>query len=228
MSGNRLLVIAHRAGNSLDTLQAAEAAGAGWVEADVWAHRGRLEVRHTKTMGPIPLLWDRWRLEPANRPRLTLDALVRAAKPETMLLLDLKGSATALVPLASSTLDQLAPERPYTVCSRNWDLLDAYPRGPHVRVLYSAGNVRELRAALQHLTRPRTDGISIHARLLSAEVVGRLRERAGLVVSWPVNTLALANRLRSWGVDGVSTDRLEIVRALCEKQRPSTGDMPLR
>lgn len=214
MSGHRLFVIAHRAGNGLDTLRAAETAGALWVEADVWAHRGRLEVRHTKTMGPIPLLWDRWRLELANRPQLTLDALVRSAKQETTLLLDLKGSAPDLVPLASSTLDELAPQRPYAVCSRNWDLLDAYPRGPRVRVLYSVGSAPELRAALQHLAQPRTDGISIHARLLTAEVVAHLREQAGMVISWPINTLALAERLQSWGVDGVSTDRLEVVRAL--------------
>jgi hypothetical protein len=214
MSGHGLFAIAHRAGNGLDTLRAAETAGARWVEADVWAYRGRLEVRHTKTMGPIPLLWDRWRLELANRPQLSLDAVVRSAKSETTLLLDLKGSAAALVPLVSSTVDELAPHRPYAVCSRNWELLDAYPRGPRVRVLYSVGSAPELRAALQHVAQPRTDGISIHARLLTPEVVTGLRERAGMVISWPVNTLALAERLRSWGVDGVSTDRLEIVRAL--------------
>ncbi len=217
-----LLVIAHRAANGLETLRAAQQLGAEWAEADVWAYRGRLEVRHTKTMGPIPLLWDRWRLESAMRPRLALRDVV-AATNSTTLLLDLKGSGRGLVSMVGSTMDDIAPGRPYAVCSRNWDLLDAYPRAPHVRVLYSVGSASELRGALAHLTQPRTNGISIHARLLSADVVARLRERAGMVISWPINSLALADRLRSWGVDGVSTDRLDLVPALRASGRDDTG-----
>ena len=46
------LAIAHRSGNHLERLQPAVAAGADLIEADVWLHRGKLEVRHLKTLGP--------------------------------------------------------------------------------------------------------------------------------------------------------------------------------
>ena len=46
-----LLHVAHRAGNTPDLLTAALADGADLVEADVHLYRGRLEIRHTKTMG---------------------------------------------------------------------------------------------------------------------------------------------------------------------------------
>ena len=55
------VVIAHRAGNSLERLAGAGAV-ADVVEADVHLFRGRLEVRHAKTLGPFPRLWERWYL----------------------------------------------------------------------------------------------------------------------------------------------------------------------
>ena len=56
----RLLAVAHRAGNSLSGLQRARELGVDVVEADVHLRRGRLEIRHLKTLGPLPWLWDRW------------------------------------------------------------------------------------------------------------------------------------------------------------------------
>jgi hypothetical protein len=47
------ITIAHREVNSIVTLRAAEAAGVDVIECDLWLHRGRLEVRHSKTLGPI-------------------------------------------------------------------------------------------------------------------------------------------------------------------------------
>ena len=84
-------VVAHRAGNDLGILRRAEALAPRLVEADLHLRRGRVEVRHLKTLGPLPLLWDRWRLAPGWRPRLELPALLEAAAPGTELMLDLKG-----------------------------------------------------------------------------------------------------------------------------------------
>ena len=63
------LAIAHRAGNSLAGLHAANELGVDVIECDVHRHRGHLEVRHLKTAGPLPFLWDRWELAPASAPR---------------------------------------------------------------------------------------------------------------------------------------------------------------
>src|SRR5437763_5061456 len=74
--GRQPLLIAHRVGNSPSAIPAAVAAGADLIEADVHLYRRRLEVRHTKTMGVLPWLWDRWYLVPAATERLVLAALV--------------------------------------------------------------------------------------------------------------------------------------------------------
>ena len=67
------LAIAHRAGNSLEGLRTANALGADVIECDVHEHRGRIEVRHLKTAGPLPFLWDRGQLVSASAPRLGSD-----------------------------------------------------------------------------------------------------------------------------------------------------------
>ena len=55
-------LVAHRAGNDLALLRRAEERGITHVEADLHLFRGRLEVRHLKTVGPLPILWDQWTL----------------------------------------------------------------------------------------------------------------------------------------------------------------------
>ena len=84
------VVIAHRAGNSLERLAGAGAV-ADVVEADVHLFRGRLEVRHAKTLGPFPRLWERWYLLEPDAPRLLLEEVLAAAHPGIALMLDLKG-----------------------------------------------------------------------------------------------------------------------------------------
>ena len=54
-----MLAIAHRSGNTVAGLRSALDLGVDLVEADVHAYRGRLEVRHLKSMGGLPWLWDR-------------------------------------------------------------------------------------------------------------------------------------------------------------------------
>ena len=82
-------IVAHRAGNELARLRAAEALRLPLVEADVHLFRGRLEVRHRKTLGPVPILWDRWELAPPWTPRLRHDVRLAAPAPGPELLPDL-------------------------------------------------------------------------------------------------------------------------------------------
>src|SRR5437762_473370 len=96
LSSIRPLTIAHRAGNDPARARLAIEAGVDVLEADVWRHRGRLEVRHTKTMGRIPLLWDRWSLERGWGARLELEALLELLPPSSAIMLDLKGNAPEL------------------------------------------------------------------------------------------------------------------------------------
>ena len=118
------LLIAHRAGNEPARLRAAERAGADVIEADLHLRRGRLELRHLKTAGPLPLYWDRWALAPPWRRFDDLDDLLAAARPETALMLDLKGSDPAAARMLSAALSRAARRRARFVSAREWPLLD--------------------------------------------------------------------------------------------------------
>lgn len=196
-------VVAHRAGNDLARLQQAEQLGVDLVEADVRLWRGRLEVRHLKTAGPLPILWDRWRLANPFAPRLELRDLLVGALPETELLLDLKGRNRRLAELV---LDALPTGLHVTVCARSPRLLDPFAGCEHVRVFQSIGTRRQLRALLGKMDALPVDGVSIHERLLDERVVAELRRRGSIVMSWPVNTLQRAHELALLGVQGMISD----------------------
>jgi glycerophosphoryl diester phosphodiesterase len=210
-------LVAHRAGNDLSRLREAARLGAALVEADVRLCRGRIEVRHLKTVGPLPILWDRWRLANPFASRLQLAELLAAA-PATELLLDLKGRNGRL---ASAVLELIRPRlasRRLTVCSRSWHMLEPFAGVPGVSLVHSVGSRRQLRA-LRRLSAARPlHGVSIHERLLDRATVRDLRARADLVMTWPVTTLERARELAAWGVDGLISENLELARPLHERR----------
>lgn len=214
MRADRPAAIAHRAGNDLDSLKAAANSGADVAEADVWLYRGRLEVRHTKTVGPVPVLWDRWELASGWAPRLDLETLLRATPPGIELMLDLKGTDRRLPPAVIEVASRVISERTYTVCSRNWALLEPFRDVTHVRVAHSAGSAAQLRALDARLDRWPESAVSIHQRLLTPEVVRALRDRGAPVVTWPVNSRELLHRLVGWGVSGAISDSLTLVQEI--------------
>jgi hypothetical protein len=198
-------LVAHRAGNCLAELRATELLGAELVEADVRLYRGKLEARHLRTVGPLPILWDRWRLAAPWSRRLQLRELLEATVLETELVLDLKGSKREV---AEKTLEAIRPflgARRFTVCARAWPLLEPFAGLP-VRRLHSIGTESELRRFLERFAADRLDGVSIHERLLRPDTVAQLRSIADVVLTWTVNRPARASELVHLGVDGIVTD----------------------
>lgn len=202
--------VAHRAGNDLAQLRAAEDVGLDLVEADIRLFRGRLEVRHLKTLGPIPVLWDRWRLANPFAPCLRLDELLAATGPRTELMLDLKGRNPRLAGDVLAALQPFLGASRLIVCARGWALLEPFEGLPGVRTVHSAGNARQLRALLRLGRGRRLQGISVHERLLDPDTVAELRGVADLVLTWPANAAGRARELVAMGVDGLITDRLEL------------------
>jgi glycerophosphoryl diester phosphodiesterase len=198
-------IVAHRAGNRLSDLHAAERLKPTLVEADVRLYRGRLEVRHLKTAGPIPILWDRWKLEASWHRRLQLHELLAATAAETELILDLKGPRKRLAEDVLRALEPYLGERRFTVCARWWRLLEPFTGTP-VRRIHSVGNARQLRAAFRRFAGQRLEGISIHERLADRETVSSLREITDFVMAWPVNEPERARSLLRLGVLGLITD----------------------
>ena len=218
---SRRFVVAHRAGNDLGVLRSAEALGVDFVEADVRLFWNRLEVRHAKTVGPLPILWDRWRLENPLTPRLGLDQLLGALAPQTRLLLDLKGRDRRLPDAVLGALGRHPDVRSPTVCSRSWQLLEPF-RERGYRTVYSVGSAAQLRA-LSRLGAGRLDAVSVHRKLLDADVVRELRRRAGVVLSWPVNTVDHARALLEWGVQGLITDTSDVAGWMVDRRTAVAG-----
>jgi glycerophosphoryl diester phosphodiesterase len=209
-AGSGPFVVAHRAGNDLRSLRRAETAQVAIVEADLHLYAGRVEVRHLKTMGPMPLLWDRWKLAPAWTPRLQLDRLLDTASRSTALMLDLKGRDVRLAIRVAEALRQ-RPRDTTLCCSQNWTLLAALRDVADVRVVHSVGSARQLAALRKYAAKQSVSAISIHKRLLDPRRVDELHRQADVVMTWPVLDPVEAHRLAGWGVDGLITQQYEAV-----------------
>jgi glycerophosphoryl diester phosphodiesterase len=202
------VTVAHRAGNDPAGLVAAVAAGVDRVEADVHLFRGVLEVRHAKTVGPVPVLWDRWELHAPWTPRVTLAAVLDAADCD--LYLDLKGGDPRLGPATVAAV-RARHGRDLVVASRRWAHLARLRGAPGVRLVPTVGQRFELRRLLGRAAPGAFDAVSVHVRLLNESVAGPLRERFGMVYGWPVNDAATAERLRALGVRGLIGDDLGVL-----------------
>jgi hypothetical protein len=209
-----MLAVAHRAGNDLDVLQEAARLGADVIEADVHLHRNRLEVRHQKSLGPLPWLWDRWELYPASQERLMLDHLLDALPLGQTVMLDLKGVGQ-VGPRTLGHLHERSVEHPLLVCARWWPSALAFREVRWARVLLSARGRTEVARLRRHLrTSPPPYGVSVHLSLLTPALVDEIQARGTLVLSWPVDDTASLTRAQALGIDGVITKDLEIVKEL--------------
>ncbi len=210
-----LLAIAHRAGNSLAGLHEANLLGADVIECDVHAHRGRLEVRHLKTAGPLPFLWDRWELASASAPRLGLTELLDADRRGTTFMIDLKGRSVSTGSAVAELLHERAHEHPVLVCGRYWPAVEAVARLPYARPVLSARNRAELGALLRRVDavgRTAPYGVSVHRSLLDAPVVARFRRVVETVMTWPIDDLDWLDRVVGFGANGVISNEPDILR----------------
>ena len=224
---HRPLVIVHRSGNELHGAKRAFEAGADLIETDIWWYRNRLELRHIKTMGPIPLLWDRWELHPGWGHRFQLADLLKDLPIEARLFLDLKGVDTRLPLQAIEYIRSVQPERQIILCGRTWAQLDAVEDQTGITVFFSVGSDEELALIWDRLGKMEHPAISIHKRYLTEANVRRFKEKNTTIVTWPVNTFAEAKHLHELGVDGFTTDNPELVKWIpLERERALTREDP--
>jgi glycerophosphoryl diester phosphodiesterase len=213
----RPLAIAHRAGNDLAALRAALAAGVDLIEADVRPYRDVLELRHARSLGPH-LLWDRWTVRRRQDEVPTLGDLLSVVAAQGRLMLDLKGPSWTLAPRVARHLRDLAPGVPVTVCTKQWSMLDWFAGDPHVRDVLSVANRGALSRLRTRLRRRPAAGASIRLDLLSADVVAEIRERAPLVMVWPVRTAADLARARHIGATGIISADPGVLRDVLDGQ----------
>jgi glycerophosphoryl diester phosphodiesterase len=213
-----VLAIAHRAGNSLAGMHAANELGVDVIECDVHSYRGRLEVRHLKTAGPLPFLWDKGELVSGSAPRLGLQELLEADEHGTLFMLDVKGPWTWAGRDVARMLHEGGHHRPVLACGRWWPSIDAMAHLPYVRPVLSARNRFEMARLRRRLVRgPRPYGVSVHRDLLDRDVVAWLHEHVEVVMTWPVNDLASLDRLTAIGVRGVISDEAHVLAEVRER-----------
>jgi glycerophosphoryl diester phosphodiesterase len=218
-SDKRPLLIAHRVGNAPQTIAAAVAAGADLIEADVHLYRGRLEIRHTKTMGVLPWLWDRWYLVPASAERVQLAGLMSALPNGATVMLDLKGWHPWLGHRIAAVMRDVAPDRPYVVAGRQWQMLSAFESLDHVQIIHSARSPRELRALPRRIAGHRTDAICVHRQLLAnPRWVELARSLAPTLLTWPIVDHATADEARGFGADGLIIDGVDLIKTLAAER----------
>ena len=206
----RPVAIAHRAGNDLARLEHATSIGADLVELDVWLRRGRLEVRHARTVGPLPLLRERWRLSPAWGPRLDLGAVIEAAGPDVQLMVDLKSETLALSEGVAAAFDRGLRGATYAVTTREWWLLEPFEGREGVCLIPSAAWPHEL-AELMPTLGDRFHALSMHITLVEPALMSELAGRGVSTFVWPVNTTAELERVLGAGAAGVNSDNLDLL-----------------
>lgn len=206
----RPVAIAHRAGNDLARLKHATSIGADLVELDVWLRRGRLEVRHAKTVGPLPLLRERWRLSPGWGPRLELEAVIEAAGPDVQLMVDLKSETLALSGGIVAAFDRCLPGATYAVTTREWWLLEPFEGRDGVCLIPSAAWPHELAELMPNLG-DRFHALSMHITLVEPALMSELAGRGVSTFVWPVNTTAELERVLGAGAAGVNSDNLDLL-----------------
>jgi glycerophosphoryl diester phosphodiesterase len=219
MADRPLLAVAHRAGNNLADLRAALAADVDLVEADVHLYRGALEVRHLKAIGPY-VYWEPWREVRRRRDLVVPDLhdLLAAADGDPRLMLDLKGRSPAVASHVAEMLRTDWPAMSIAVCTKRWQMLDAFAGDPQVRRIFSAGNAKQLSRLRARVRGERVDGMSIRLSLLTAPVVAELRRSTDLILAWSVDSEAGLARAENLGVTGVISKEMPILNGLIARR----------
>lgn len=207
----RIELVAHRAGN--ETRLIGPAIGiADAVELDVHLHRGRLEVRHAKSLWPSRRFWERWHWVP-DPGWHELSEINTAALAGTHLWVDLKGFSSRLT---RRVLAEVGNRRPLTLSCRSWWALRPAERLAGVRTLRSVGT-RWQRWLVVRVPVGGVDGVVMHERLADPHHVAALKQRYSTVVVWAVEDVERATAVIAGGVDGIIADDLGLLAELKEK-----------
>ena len=210
------ITIAHRAGNDLQGLRKAVAAGVDFVEADIRWDGGPV-ARHERRLPFLPVYWDRWHVRWDARPSLALTVLLDLVKGAARPYLDIKAQdrrAPAAILEALRTRDALSK---VVISSQYWPALEAMrAAAPELRLFRSVGDPSQLEALRRLLENDplHPAGIAIDRELLTPELAATLRQRGLDVHAWGVRELADARRLLDWGATGIIADDLDLLRAL--------------
>lgn len=206
-----LLMVGHNAGDDLTTAIDAVAYGVGAVEIDVRQTGDELIASHDQPLAFLedlvfrgPSLSEAWRI---------------AALRDTVLL-HLKDHSADFVRRVSSFLARRDARRLVIQTSRKATLARVKRRIPQAERLLLVFNAREL----ARLRGDRTlgavaDGLSVRESLVTPEVQDWVRRHGLHLFVWTVNDARRLAQLVGRGIDGVMTERLDLMRLVADEQR---------
>ena len=201
-----VLGVAHNAGDDVPAATRAIAYGADAIEIDVRAVDRKLYATHD---APVPLLEDLVFHGPSLR-----DAWV-VARLNDAVLLHLKEGSERYVDELRSFLRSRLLQRTIVQTKSPATLRTLRGTMPSVQRLLLIFTREELAAVRSD---PRilrvVDGVSVRETLLSASTQAWLEQRQLLTFAWVVNDQARMNELVARGIDGLITDRLDILQLL--------------
>lgn len=198
--------IAHNAGDDLPAATRAVAYGADAIEIDVRLVEGKLYAAHD---APVPLLEDLVFRGPSLR-----DVWPVARLTDGVLLHLKQGSSRYLGDL-QSFLDSRALRRTIVQTkspSTLRELRRTMPTVQRMLLVFTAEELAALRADEPLLAT--IDGVSVRESLLTASAQAWLQRRGLVTFAWVVNDEARMSQLVARGIDGIITDRLDIMRLL--------------
>lgn len=204
----RVTGVAHNAGDDLGQATLAVAWGADAIEIDVRDAGGELFASHD---APVPLLEDLVFRGPS------LDAAWKVAQLRDTVLLHLKERSPRYLTELRAFLASRAMPR---VIVQTHDvqtlrvLRRTIPRAQRLLLITSAAAFAHLRADKAALAV--IDGVSVRENLLSASSQAWLERRGLLTFAWTVNDEPRMNELVAEGVDGLITERLDMMQLLGE------------
>lgn len=205
--------VAHNAGDDLPAATDAVAYGVDAIEIDVRAAGDELFASHNP---PLPFLEDLVFRGPSLQ-----DAWDVAKLRNTVLLHLKEGSPRYLTRLreflAARPLRRVIVQTHDPATLRT--LRRTIPSAQRLLLIFTARDLQDLRRD-RELVRT-IDGVSVRDSLLSAPIFAWLKRRGLLTFAWTVNDERRMNELVAWGVDGLITERLDVMRLLGEGREPA-------
>lgn len=202
----RVLGVAHNAGNNLGTLAKALHYGADVIEIDLISARGQLAAGRNQPLPQLARLVFRG-------PTLT-EAWDRASAAEATKL-DLKQSDRGFLDDLVAFLKRAKSRRVMISCPDPGGLEFLHSQLPDVTMLFSVNGPDALHqlqsdSALQKAI----GGASVYQGLIDANLVAWMHQHKLLILAWTVNDGQRMNELVRLGVDGITTANLAILKAL--------------
>jgi glycerophosphoryl diester phosphodiesterase len=211
-------LVAHRLPASRGDTEAVVAAGATVVELDVRLLGGELVVTHFLPLWRLRhVQHDHGRFRRGPDPAApTLAAALEWLPPALDVLLDLKDDrGEPALRLAAAVVAAVGDPSRFHASTKN----------PHVLAVLRAGGLRTWRSVatrrlLGEVLRADSPdwGLTVRHQLLDAATVARLGQRTRHVGAWTVNDVARAQALCGWGVDGITSDSLDVMAALSRRR----------